>query len=94
MCSLRFSTHVPECVFLARFMFQVVVVNQIRCEACFKAGDVASLVLSNDFARRDLFCEVVSVIGNLAVEALAVKLSLFHPNLLFAAVAEQRVEAG
>ena len=87
------SIEFPKLVLLLTFLLQVVVVDQIRCVVRFKAGEVSSLVLSDDFARRDLFREVISVIWDQAVEALAVKLSLLHPNLLLAAGAEFKVHA-
>ena len=84
----------PEWVLAARLGLQIVIVHKVGCVARFKAGEVSNLLLTNDFARRDLFAEVVSVIGDQAAKALAVKLSLFHPNLLFGAGAEQHVKAG
>ena len=56
-------------------------------------GEVSNLVLSDNFDRRDLFRAIVSVVRNTAVEALTVKLSLLHPNLLFAADAEFKIHA-
>ena len=69
------------------------VVHKVRCDVRIKTGRVANLVLSDDFARRDLFREVVSMVGYQAVEALAVKFSLLHPNFLLAAGAEFKVHA-
>ena len=69
------------------------VVHEIRCAVRLIAGHGSNLLLSNNFARRDLFREVISVIWDQAVEALAVKLSLLHPNLLLAAGAEFKVHA-
>ena len=93
MMGLRSSIEFPKLILLLTFIFKVLVVHQIRCVVRFKAGHVSDLVLSDDFARRDLFREVVSVIWNQAIESLAVKLSLLHPNLLFAVGSEFKVHA-
>ena len=59
----------------------------------FETVDVTDLMLMFDFAAGDFFGEFVSVIGNEAVEALAVKFSLLHPNLLFAVGTKFEVHA-
>ena len=89
----RSSIEFPKLVLLLTFLLQVVVVDQIRCVVRFKAGEVSSLVLSDDFARRDFFRESVSMIWDQAVESLTVKLSLPHPNLLLAVGAKFKVHA-
>ena len=69
------------------------VVDQIRCVVRFKAGEVSSLVLSDDFARRDLFREVVSVIWNQAIEPLVSEFCLLHPDLFFGAGSDFKINA-
>lgn len=69
------------------------VVHQIRNVGRFKSGQVSDLVLSEDFARRDLFREVVSMIGNHAFQPEVLKFSLLHPNLLVAFGSEFKINA-
>ena len=74
-------------------MVQVAVVDQVRCVVRFEAVQVSIPVLSDDFARRDLFCEVVAVVWNQAVEPLVSEFCFSHPNLFFAAGSKFKVHA-
>lgn len=87
------SIELPKLVLLLTFLLQVVVVDQIRCVVRFKAGEISSLMLSDDFACRDFFREVVSVVWNHALEPLVSEFCLLHPNLLFAVGSEFKINA-
>ena len=89
LCSIRF----PKRAFFARLFLQISVVDQVGGVVRFETVDVTDLMLMFDFAAGDFFGEFVSVIGNKAVEALAVKFSLLHPNLLFAVGTKFEVHA-
>ena len=87
--SIRF----PERVLAGRAVFQIVVVHEIRRAVRLISGHGSDLFLSNDFARRDFLRESVSMIWNQAVESLAVKFSLLHPNLFLAFGSELKINA-
>ena len=88
-CSLR----IPERVFIPRLYLQISVVDQVGGVVRFKTVDIANLLLMLDFAAGDFFGEFVSMVGNKTVEALAVKFSLLHPNLLIAVGTKFEVHA-
>ena len=74
-------------------MVQVAVVDQVRCVVRFEAVQVSIPVLSDDFARRDLFCEVVAVVWNQAVEPLVSEFCPSHPDLFFGAGSDFKINA-
>ena len=74
-------------------MFQVAIVDQVHCVVRFKAIQVSIPVLSDDFARRDLFCEVVAVVWNQAVEPLVSECCFSHPDLFFGAGSDFKINA-
>ena len=69
------------------------VVDQVGCVVRFEVGEVSNLVLSDDFARRDLFCEVVAVVWNQALEALVSEFCFSHPDLFFGAGSDFKINA-
>ena len=49
-------------------------------------------MLSDDFARRDLFGEVVSMILNQAIEPLASEFCLLHPDFIFVTLEDFKID--